>query len=323
VTLLQDGNHGYMLVAAYRSRKAISFYKRHGFSLLGDSRGLLRGKIEKERRGDLVKTDLRPRLYRVDEFIKLKLKNEQEVCLELIRPQSMNPHSLVPIARKISELFGRAFWHSDEPEKRWHVERIMKRLPKLPLVILAFDESRQAVGYALYNQVRWRERLILFADSSGVSGGSPNFPQNWQNSGLGFEMLKEALRQLPSDMIAARTQNAAIYPMFRKLNTKKKEEPNQEPFRILPVDAPYSDDDIELLKAIQKQIPEIGSTKIELDTGISKQIYKEGRLGDYEGNVKSEVLKQFEERMKRIDPSWSRERGDAVILIVQNVPRVD
>src|SRR5205807_2381663 len=182
-------------------------------------------------------------------------------------------------AQRISELFGRAFWHSDDPAKQWPAKGIMRRLPKMPLVILAFDEAREAIGYSMFNTVSWKDQLVLFADSAAVSGGSPNFPQNWQNCGLGTEMLREALRQIPAEIVAARTQNAVIVRMIRGLHIGRPER-NGRKIEILPLDADYTEDDIDLLRAIKNQIPEFAGEELDFATGISKRIYQEGKLGD-------------------------------------------
>jgi GNAT superfamily N-acetyltransferase len=316
------GNHAYTLVSA--GHRAISFYRRHGFSFLTDCSGLLRRKVEQMRTDSAWREDLRPRLYRVDEFIKVKLKNGKEVYLELFRPQSLkHKESLRPAAQRISELFGRAFWHSDNPEECWPVESIMKRLPQMLLLILAFDESYQAVGYSMFNVVRWRNEDVLFADSGGVAGGSPAFSENWQKSGLGLEMLKEALRQVPAQIMVARTQNAVIPPMLRKLDTRQDQQKsplNRKPIEIIPVDSDYSEDDKELLRAVASQMPNLASNPMEVANGINKEVYGEGMLGDYADYLPSETLLGFDKRMRQMDPSWSKERGDAVMLIAKNVP---
>lgn len=316
------GNHAYTLVSA--GHRAIAFYRRHGFSFLTDCGGLLRRKVGQMRIDSGWREELRPRLYRVDEFIKIKLKNNQEVYLELFRPQALkHKESLRPAAQRISELFGRAFWHSDDPEQCWPVESIMKRLPRMLLLILAFDEAHQAVGYSMFNVIRWRNEEILFADSGGVTGGSPAFPQNWQKSGLGVEMLKEALRQIPAQMMIARTQNAVIAPMLRKLDTRpdqQKSHSNRKPIEIIPVDSDYSEADKELLKAVASQMPDLVGNPLDSTSGISRRVYSEGLLGDYAQHLPSETLLGFDKRMQHLDPSWSKERGDAVILIAKNVP---
>jgi ribosomal protein S18 acetylase RimI-like enzyme len=316
------GNHAYTLVST--GHRAISFYRRHGFSFLTDCGGLLRRKVEQMRADSGWRTDLRPRLYRVDEFVEIKLKNDQEVYLELFRPQSLkHKESLRPAAQIISELFARAFWHSDNPEQRWPVENIMQRLPQMLLLIMAFNESHQAVGYSMFSVVRWRNEDVLFADSGGVAGGSPAFPQNWQKSGLGVEMLKEALRQIPAQTMVARTQNAVIAPMLRKLDTtqeQNKSSSNRKPMEIIPVDSDYSDADKELLKAVASQMPELASNAPEAGSGINKGVYREGKLGDYADHLPSGTLLAFDARMQHLDPSWSKEHGDAVFLIAKNIP---
>jgi hypothetical protein len=245
-----------------------------------------------------------------NEYTMIKLKNGSEVCLELLRPGSTHADDLVPFAERISEVFGKSFWHTDDPAKRWPVKSVMRRLPRLSLAILAFDtRKREPVGYALFDRISWGDHSILFVDSEAVSGRTPSNPEDWQSSGLGIEMLEEGLRQLPSDYVAARTQNAAIVHMLRKL----------KPSRILPIDTPYFGEEIELLKAIKQQVIELKDSNLDLSTGICKRVYKEGKLGDYESRVNPEILQSFENAMTTLDGSWDRSLGDAVILTAQSV----
>lgn len=305
------GYHSFSLVTAYDNPQAISLYRRRGFSFLSNSDGLLRRPVKELRESGKVETDLRPYLYRVDEFVRIaELKNGREAFLELIRPASMSSDDLLPVAQTISEIFGRAFWHSDDAAKRWPVADIMRRLPKAQLVIIAFDESRETVGYSIFNRLTWESETILFADSCGVSGGSPDYPADWQTSGLGSHMLREALRQLHCSIVAARTQNAAIVPILRKLN----------PEQILPIDSPYSGKFQRLLVALGKQVPELVDGELIPEMGIYKRIYGEGLLGDYELKVHTTQLKQFEETMTRLDGTWNRVEGDAVILMATGIP---
>jgi hypothetical protein len=225
----------------------------------------------------------------------------------------MKSDSLIVIAQKISELFGRAFWHSDEPSKCWPVADILQRLPKMQLLILAFDESRHAIGYSMFIHLRWKGGSVLFADSGGVSGGSPRHPEDWQFSGVGSEMLKEALRQLPCETLAARTQNPAIVPMLRKL----------KPQQILPIDAAYAHGTLELLEMLRAQVPELMDGEIAPSSGIYKSVYKEGLLGDYGSRIQGAQIKQFEETITGLDRTWNREQGDAVILVATGLTHVD
>ena len=232
-------------------------------------------------------------------------KSESDAKLKIIEPKTIEADDLIPIAKQISKLFGKAFWHSDDPAKHWPVSSIMRRLQKLALVILAFDQSESTlIGYALFDKFVWGKHHILFVDSESVLDKMPGDAQDRQHRGIGTKMLKEGLRQLPSDIVSARTQNPAIAHMLEKL----------KPSKILPLDSLYSDDNIEILKALESQAAGLKGTDIDLLTGISKRVYKEGKLGDYVINMEHDYIRQFEERIKELDSTWDRDAGDAVIL---------
>lgn len=306
-----EGHFIHTLMTSYDNRRAISLYKRHGFSPLYDSDGLVMKAVTKRRKGGEERTDFRPYLYRVDEFKKVRLSNGREMIIVFIHPGTMKRDHLYPFAAQISKLFGRAFWHSDEPGKGWALPSIMRRLPDMALAILAFEAtSREPVGYALFDHMKCEGRSILLVSSEGVSGVGPDGAGGWQGGGLGIEMLKEALRRLPSDALVARTQNGGIARMLRKLR----------PGRIYPLDATYSGDSAALLQAVEEGAAELRRSEIEPSTGISKGVYREGKLGDYEECVNPEYIREFEERMLELDPSWNRGRGDAVVLIAEDIP---
>jgi SAM-dependent methyltransferase/uncharacterized protein YbaR (Trm112 family)/predicted N-acetyltransferase YhbS len=309
-----NGYHGFALVTSYKSKKAIALYQRRNFSFLSDPDGLLKRPVWGLRVSGKKERDLRPYLYRVDEFIRVaKLKDGKNAFLELIRPESMRRDSFTPIAQKISKLFGRAFWNSEDQSKRWRVESILSRLPKIDLLILAFDESYEAIGYSMFTRLKWRNDSILFINAVALSGGRPKHKENWQKSGLGITILKEALRQLPSKILAARTQNPAFVSLLRKLMPKQ----------VLPFDAPYPNNTLELLNALRTQVSELRDGKMGPSPGIYKRVYKEGLLGNYEKKLPRKQLREFDEVMTKLDQTWDRKKGDAVIPVATDFPEID
>lgn len=297
-----EGFHTFVLVTNSDNEKALSLYSKKGFSSLFDRNGLVSVQDHPKRRF----------LYRVDDFSRVTLSDNSEVCLEFIWPATMTESGLILIAEVISKLFVSAFWHSEVTAKHWPVEDIMLRLPTLALIVLTFEaSSRKPIGYMMFDRASWNGCSILFVDSGAVIGDSKEDSRNWQNSGVGSRMFREGLRRIPSDIVIARTQNPAAVRLLRSkaLNFS----------RIIPLDADYSPADSELIRSVKNQIIELRDADIDLKTGICKEAYKEGELGHQVGDMDDEELDVafFKNRMKQLDPSWDSKQGDAVILIAR------
>jgi SAM-dependent methyltransferase/ribosomal protein S18 acetylase RimI-like enzyme/uncharacterized protein YbaR (Trm112 family) len=309
-----SGYHSFTLVTSYKSDKAISLYQRRKFSFLSNVNGLLRRPVEEMRISGKKEREWRPYLYRVDEFVRISnLKNGKNAFLELIRPASIRHDGFTPMAQKISELYGRAFWNSESPSKRWRVEGILSRIPNIDLLILAFDESYEAIGYSMFTRIKWRNDSVLFINAVALSGGTPKHKENWQKSGLGIVVLREALRQLPSKILAARTQNPAFVSLLRKLMPKQ----------VQPFDDPYSSDTLDLLNTLRTQISELSDGKMGPSPGIYKHVYKGGLLGNYEEKLPKKELSRFDNIMTKLDRTWKRKKGDAMIPLAIDTPEID
>lgn len=308
-----SGYHTFTLITNSENDTALSLYRKRGFSFLADFNGLVTISFTQQRTTGQEKEDLRPCLYRVEDFSRIKFKDNSEVSLEFIQPTRVKPEGLLPIAQVISKVFKRAFWDNNDTARDWPVERIMRRLPQLSLAMLAFDtSSREPIGYMMFDRASWNDLSILFVDSVGVIGKNQNESRNWKRSGVGTQMLKEGLRRVPHDIIIARTQNPAVVRLLRKELVKLR--------HIAPLDADYSPADSELLLAVKDQILELRDAEVDLVTGVCKRAYKGGELGNQVANMKEddEDVAFFKNRMKQLDPSWDSKQGDAVVLIVRN-----
>lgn len=304
-----NGYHAFILITNPDNEAAIRMYRRNGFLPLYAQDGLVTHLIRQSRtvpeRSD---TDLRPYFYRIDDFSKVTLKNGAQVCLEFFEPESYKNNkfeALELFANQISILFGEAFYPSRHPPKLWDPEHIMKRLPKVKLGVLVFNGSpRKTIAYALFDQARWGEYRILFVDSMGVSKA----PVNWQRTGLGTQIMREALKRLPAETVAARTQNPDFVLMLQKL----------KPQELLPGESGYSGKDLELIKAIKEQVIELHEADVDLSKGICKKAYRERKLGDYEIDLNNKLVSQIEQRFEAL--GFNRDDGDAVVVVAKGMP---
>ena len=306
------GYHTFTLITNFENDRALSLYRKRGFSFLADFNGLVTISFTQQRTTGQEKEDLRSCLYLVEDFSRIETKDGTKVSLEFIQPTRLKPEGLLPIAQVISKLFNRAFWDDNDTARDWPVETIMRRLPELPLVMLAFDaSSREPIAYMMFDQASYNGHSILFIDSVGVIADNQDRSRNWQKSGVGAKMLEEGLRRVPHDIIMARTQNPAVVRLLRKEVVKLR--------HIAPLDADYSPADSELLRFVKDQIVELRDAEVDLVTGVCKRAYKEGELGNQVANMKedAEDVAFFKNRMKQLDPSWDSKQGDAVVLIVR------
>lgn len=255
------------------------------------------------RTSGLEKGDIRLYLCRVDDYARVHLADDRLVYLEFFQPESSSIMGLEVFAEVISRLFGRAFWHSEHVERRWPVDKIVQRLPKLVLALLAFAVStKEQIGYALFDRATFGHHKILFVDSMGIS-------PDWQGNGLGTQMLFEGLKRLPSNAVAARTQNPAFALMLQNL----------DPEKLLPLTAYYGqEDDLQQLKSLKEKVTELKEIKnFDLRSGLCKEAYSEGKLGDYEIDRRNPKINQIEQRFEEL--GLNRDRGDAVVVLAEGI----
>ena len=104
--------------------------------------------------------------------------------------------------------------------------------------------------------------------------------------------------------IGGRTQNPLVFLRYAKLGT------------VYPFDQLYTNDlGISVMKYLLENIAEVKEFKdrLNLNTGICRGVYPEGKLGDYPISIKGG---EHYEKLLRI---WrfNRENGDAIITVVK------
>jgi hypothetical protein len=57
--------------------------------------------------------------------------------------------------------------------------------------------------------------------------------------------------------------------------------------------------------------------------GIYKHVYKGGLLGNYEEKLPKKELSRFDNIMTKLDRTWKRKKGDAMIPLAIDTPEID
>ncbi len=237
------------------------------------------------------------------DYTNIDLKDGRVVRLEFYQPKSSSRTELKVLSEAISELFGMAFWHSKEAKCRWQIGKIRKRLLGLQLVILAFAAStKEQIGYALLDKTTTGDHWILFVDSMGIT-------PEWQGSGLGIQMFLETFKRMPYNIVVARTQNPVFVLMLQSLN----------PETLLPLTTYYEQQgDLQLLKWLTEGIMELSKVQnIDLRRGLCKEAYSEGKLGNYEIDLRNPKIDWVEHRFEEL--GLNRNGGDALIVLAKGI----
>jgi hypothetical protein len=186
-------------------------------------------------------------------------------------------------------------------ESGWSHSGIRERIQKSSIVGLLYNSSGIIYGYAIYSipsatltslSMLWEDAICLRRKARGLS----------LTSGI-IETICEKFPDRSFGWFGGRTQNPVVFKRYSKIG-------NLYPFEI-----PFSSDRgkrvIDFLKA---NIAEVQETQdIDLDTGICRCVYKEGRLGDYPEKVKG--TERYEKQLS--DWNFNRDNGDAIIVIAR------
>lgn len=311
-----EGHYIFFLHTPFENERAIALYKNLSkedrFELLCDGRFIVSRNVDQLRTSGNIENDQRAYLFLIAKHTRVHLKKGKAATLIFFNPKEIPSFGLEKIAKKISKLFAWAFWHSNEYSKMWQVKSIMNRLPFVSLAILAFSDSTEdPIGYALFDICNYQDKKILFIDSMAAIGRVPEVSEDWQSYGLGSAMLKEGMKQIPTDIVAARTQNPAFILMIEK---------NLNPKELCPftTELKYTGENLNLLKTMLNQVTELRGEKVDLNTGISRWAYREGKLGDY--LIRSETdqrVKEIEDQMNVL--GLKREAGDAIIVLAKGI----
>lgn len=234
-----------------------------------------------------------PYLVLSDDHACIGHEADGRIHLHFLRPKGIRPAGLDPIANCLSTLFQSAFGAA-EP---WEPAQVRNSLERTELAVLAFDEKRQPVAYALFSRARWEEKQVLFVDAIASA---------LQHRGIGTRILSAVLERLPAEIVAGRTQNPAFARLLRGLR----------PTALLPLDGVFSASHPGLLEALRDQVHQVAKIPVNLQTGVCRRAYR-GRLGDHPADD------AFDHRMRELEPAWNSASGDAVILAAVGIATPD
>ncbi len=212
------------------------------------------------------------------------------------------------LAVRISTVFDRAFYPSGVPHRGWSVESVSEHLARVDLVIMVRSKGKaDDVAYAVFSKAECTGRSVLFVESMGVAGP----PTNQQGKGIGKWLLRRALEQLPSEVVAARTQHPAMVQVLW----------GSEPDELLPKADGYPDADRDLLASIVRRFGPEWADRVDLSTGVCPRAYGSSRLGEYTVDRGNPSVDQIEFRLQNLGRrgGFQRDRGDAVVIVAKGV----
>lgn len=210
------------------------------------------------------------------------------------------------LARRISATFDRAFYPSGARHRRWKVAEVQATLSRADLAILIRSPGRRGdAAYAVFSRGEAGGQGVLFVDSMGVVGPRAE----GQGRGLGRWLVAQALRQYPSEIVAARTQNPAFVRMLQSLR----------PGELLPGPNGYGATDRGLLRSIVRRFGGEWADRVDLETGVCRQAYGRTRLGEYTVDRSEPTIARIEARLRGLDRGrgFDRDGGDAVVVVAK------
>jgi SAM-dependent methyltransferase/uncharacterized protein YbaR (Trm112 family) len=289
-----NGFHTFALTTSPFNQRGFDFYHHQGFRFVHDRNGRITRPVASPRLGDdgqVAEVILRsPYLVMEDDHACIGHEGDGRIHLHFLRPKGIHPEGLDPIASCISTLFQSAFG-ATEP---WKPAQVRSSLERTELAVLAFDDKRQPVAYALFSRARWKEKQVLFVDA---------IASTLQHRGIGTRILGAVLERLPAEIVAGRTQNPAFARLLRRLR----------PAVLLPIDGVISPSHPGLLEALRDQVRQVAKSPVNLQTGVCRSAYR-GRLGEHP------VDNAFDSRMRELEPAWNSTAGDAVIIAAVDIP---
>jgi SAM-dependent methyltransferase/predicted N-acetyltransferase YhbS/uncharacterized protein YbaR (Trm112 family) len=289
-----NGFHTFALTTSPFNQRGFDFYQRQGFRFVHDRNGRISRSVSSPRLGEdgqVAEVVLQsPYLVLTDDHACVEHEGKGRIHLHFLRPKEIHPEGLDPIASCMSTLFQSAFG-ATEP---WEPVQARSSLERTELAVLAFDEKRQPVAYALFSRARWKEKPVLFVDA---------IASTLQHRGIGTRIMAAVLERLSAEIVAGRTQNPAFARLLRRLR----------PTVLLPLDGVFSTSHPGLLEALRDQVHQVAKIPVNLQTGVCRRAYR-GRLGDHP------VDDAFNDRMRELEPAWNSTAGDAVIIAAVDIP---
>jgi ribosomal protein S18 acetylase RimI-like enzyme len=206
----------------------------------------------------------------------------------------MSDNEIVEIAEVIHSIFKNAFGMPT-----WTEEKIQRYLQTRPNLLLAYFENAPILYCTILLKNYKGLDDYLWIDTIAVN-------KNFQKQGLGEQTLTYLLKRY-SDIkwIGARTQNPNIVKLMQKFC-----------YPVFPLDISYEYEEAkEIFGFSRENIPEC---KVASEYGVCKNVYSEGRLGDYPNR---EELQEINRMFREI--GCNRNDGDAAIIIgrIKNVAK--
>ncbi|GAK54776.1 hypothetical protein U27_01606 [Candidatus Vecturithrix granuli] len=210
------------------------------------------------------------------------------------------------VSETIIEQIHHTFLNGFSLKQGWSLEGIKYTLRNSNVIGFLTNKKHAHIieGYAFYSipSAKLYETHVLWEDAICLK-------KYLQGKGLAsFRVLLKEMECLIQDKtigwLGGRTQNPVVLARYAKLGT------------LYPIDVRYTDKiGRNIIKFLLKNINEVKEiqARLEHDTGICRNFYSEGKLGDYP--TTGETAKQFEPLLQQW--RFNRSAGDALIAIVR------
>lgn len=209
-----------------------------------------------------------------------------EITIQQFSMQGLTEDQSIHLSNDLRSIFHRAFG-----KDTWKEERILTLFNVWTDIFLgmAGDLPIAYCNVTLENYQSFGD--YLWIESMAID-------KIYQNSGLGYRMLKQALVTYSAvAWVGARTQNPSFIRLMQKIC-----------YPVFPFEDSYQNENGQKILNYSRRI--IRECEKANQLGVCKAVYREGRLGDYpERPDLVEIYKTF--ATLDID----RENGDAVIVI--------
>jgi hypothetical protein len=184
----------------------------------------------------------------------------------------------------------------------WNIASIRYALHRSDILGLLLGRNGEIGGYAFYSapEDEILNSHLLWEDAICIKKYLHGY--NFTSRSL-FESACRMFTNREFGWIGGRTQNSLVILRYSRMGT------------IFPFDTMYSSEPGQrIMNFLIKHIKEIKEVeRLDFATGICRQVYAEGRLGDYSNHI------QGTERFEQSLAEWkfSRENGDALVAIVK------
>lgn len=178
-------------------------------------------------------------------------------------------------------------------------ERLKLRLLKEGDLIIAVDSKAEGIGFQIQTVFQTDKEKYLYYSRA--------VRKDKQRQGIGSYLLHTAIEAHKPTIVAARSQNPAeIYSFIRVMASLGVND-------VFPITRSFGQDE-KALRTLSVLVKKLRcSKKIDLNTGLFKGAYPEGRLGDYTVNNQHPEIKLIEGRLQEL--GMNRENGDAIFYL--------